>query len=62
MAWKIIEIGLARAMLGLGCLGSVATVVWVVERELRRRARLRRDREWYRAPPKRLPNPKKWLN
>lgn len=32
---------------------------WFVERAIRRRARSRRDREWYRAPPKSMP--KKWL-
>lgn len=32
--------------------GFVLAAGWFVERELRRRARAKRDREWYKKPPK----------
>jgi hypothetical protein len=60
MTWHDAAMGAAKLVIGLVCFGAVATVAWIVEREIRRRARARRDREWYRAPPKRMP--KKWLH
>jgi hypothetical protein len=50
--------GALRVLGGLLVFVVVAIVAWHIERAIRRRARAKRDREWYRAPPKRMP-PKK---